>query len=410
MKMKAFITALAVPVVVLAGGAVKAQTPDKAWLPTWYASPSPSSDATAWIKDLTIREIVHTTAGGKALRIRLSNAYGTVPLHIDQAFVANRLGGANVSDSVRLRFAGTDDVTIAPGATVVSDPVEFAVKPESDLGISLYLADAVASTGHLQQRSAIYFARGNVAADPAITPGEGPKNTWSSWLFLSEVEVSGSHDTGAIVAFGDSITDGMAIDSDSATSWPDRLYDRLVKDHRPFSVINAGITGNRLTRPGQWGPFGDKGLDRFDRDVLALPNVAATIILIGINDIGQSARGHYDYVSAEDIEAGLAQLTARAHTRGLKVYLATLVPFRGAKDDYYTDDKDALRQAVNAWIRTNAEIDGFVDFDKALDDPANTGQMKLEYDSGDHLHPNSKGAKAMADAVSLDRFNAGMVP
>jgi lysophospholipase L1-like esterase len=338
------------------------------------------------------------------MRIRLSNVYGTAPLHIDQAYVANRGAGPAVSGGVKLRFHGGEDVTIAPGGEAISDPVNFQVKPRSDLAISLYVASAVASTAHLQQRSAIYFARGNVAGQPEISTGEGPKNIWASWLFLSAVEVSGSSDRHAIVAFGDSITDGLGVDGDKAASWPDRLYERLTAAHTSLAVINAGITGNRLTRPAQWPPFGEMGLIRFDRDVLAQPNVSAVIVLIGINDIGQSAKGQYDYASAEEIEAGLTKLVERAHQRGVKIYLGTLAPFKGAKDGYYTEEKEALRQAVNGWIRANRGGDGYADFDKALEDPNNKGQMRPDYDSGDHLHPSSKGAQAIADAIPQNWF------
>jgi lysophospholipase L1-like esterase len=377
---------------------------DKAWLPTWYASPAPSPNASAEIKDLTIREIVHTTAGGGAVRIRLSNLYGKAPLHIARAYLANRRGGAGVSGGVALRFKGGDGVTIAPGADVVSDPVTFAVKPRSDLAISLYVPDAIAATTHLQQRSAIYFAHGDVADRPELSASEGPRDTWASWLFLSEVEVSGSPDRHAVIAFGDSITDGLGIDGDSATSWPDRLYERLNAAHKSLAVINAGITGNRLTRPAQWGPFGEKGSTRFDRDVLEQPKAAAVIVLIGITDIGQSAKGRDDYASAEEIEVALTKLDERAHKRGLKIYLGTLTPFKGAKAGYSSEEKDALRRAVNGWIREQKVSDGFADFDKALDDPANAGQMRPAYDSGDHLHPNSNGARAIADAIPLTWF------
>jgi len=396
--------AAAAAAALLAAGQAEARGEDKAWLPTWYASPAPSPNASAEIKDLTIREIVHTTAGGGAVRIRLSNLYGKAPLHIAKAYVANRRDGAGVSGGVSLRFKGGEEVTIAPGADVVSDPVTFAVKPGSDLAISLYVPDAVAATTHLQQRSAIYFAHGDVADRPELSAGEGPKDTWASWLFLSEVEVSGSPDRHAVIAFGDSITDGLGIDGDSATSWPDRLYERLSAAHKSLAVINAGITGNRLTRPAQWGPFGEMGSTRFDRDVLEQPRAAAVIVLIGINDIGQSAKGRDDYASAEEIEAALTRLAERAHKRGLKIYLGTLTPFKGAKDGYYSEEKDVLRRAVNGWIRGQKVSDGVADFDKALDDPANAGQMRPAYDSGDHLHPNSKGARAIADAIPLTWF------
>lgn len=384
---------------------VTAAAATPAWLPTWYAAPAPTPDQRAEYQDLTIRQVVHITAGGQAVRITLSNAYGAAPLHVDAASLAHRVAGAETDTPVALTFGGAPDATIAPGASVISDAANFAAAPQSDLAVSLHVAQGVLSTGHFLQRSAIYFAQGNVTAATPLSPGNGPASNVASNLVLSRVDVAGGVETGLIVAFGDSITDGFAVKGDAGLTWPDRFYDRLKAGKRKLAIINAGITGNRLTRPPQWAPFGDMGLKRFDRDVLEQPGLRDVIAMIGINDIGQSAIGRWDYASAEDIENGLSQLIDRAHARQVRIYLATLTPFRGAKDGYYTDDKEAIRQQVNAWIRKNDKADGIADFDKALDDPASSGQMNPVDDSGDHLHPNANGAAAMANAVPLDGLN-----
>ncbi len=381
-----------------------ARAENKAWIPTWYASPAISANPAARIEDMTIRQIVHTTAGGTEVRIKLSNAYGTVPLRIDQAFIANRRSGSTTDPASQLRFDGSANVVIPAGGYVLSDPLSFNVKPQTDVAVSLYVSNAAASTAHLQQRSNIYFAHGNVAGQSEIATAAGPENTWASWLFLSEIEVADSGKVGTLVAFGDSITDGLGTTSDTGSSWPDRLFERMKSAPARISVINAGITGNRLTRPGQWPPFGDMGLIRFDRDVTNQPNVTSVFVLIGINDIGQTAEGRSDYVSPEEIESGLSQLAARAHEHGLRIYIGTLLPFKGAKDGYYSDDKNILRHAVNDWIRQNRQMDGFVDLDKALRDPKDPEQLRPEYDSGDHLHPNNSGAQAIADAIPLNWF------
>ncbi|MEW6598010.1 MAG: SGNH/GDSL hydrolase family protein [Pseudomonadota bacterium] len=397
---------LLVGAAVLAAASVTSAGPASPWLPSWYAAPAASSNETAPVKDLTLRQIVRVTAGGKQVRVTLSNAYGKAPLHINSAYVAAREDGATTKGpAVKLRFNGADDVTIAPGAFAVSDAVAFAVKQQSDLAVSLYVAEGVAATGHLTQRSAIYFAKGDVAAEAHLNAGAGPDGTWGSNLFVTEVEVSGSSDKGLVVAYGDSITDGMNVAGDAGRTWPDRLYERLHADHRPLAVINAGLSGNRLTRPPQWAPFGEMGVSRFDRDALNQPNLRHVIVMLGINDIGQTKPGAWDYAPAEEIEKGLAQLIERAHAKQVKLYLATLAPFRGAKDGYFTEDKEKLRQAVNAWIRTDSKADGVADFDKALDDPAHPGQLKPADDSGDHLHPNANGAADMADAIPLAWFH-----
>jgi lysophospholipase L1-like esterase len=186
------------------------------------------------------------------------------------------------------------------------------------------------------------------------------------------------------------------------------LYARLrdAKIER-YSVANAGIGGDRLLHDGSWPPFGTAALARFDRDVLAQPNVKAVILLIGINDIGQVGAGApaEEQVSAEDLERGLAQLAERAHERGIRVYAATLTPFKPtAFKGYYSDEKDVVRRAVNGWIRQAKVFDGVADFDKALEDPSAPGQLRPAFDSVDHLHPSAAGDKAMAEAIPLDWF------
>jgi len=372
----------------------------------------PSANPSAAIKDMTLREIIRTTVGGTAVRIKISNAYGTAPVHIDQAFIAERISGSKTQEPVQLHFQGAQSIDVPAGGEVLSDPASFTVRPQADLAVSLYVPDAKASTGHLLQRSNIYFAHGNVASHTDIVTADGPENTWASWLFLSEVEVTRPDATQTIVAFGDSITDGLGTTSDAAASWPDRLFERLKPVDGHISIINAGITGNRLTRSAQWAPFGEGGLVRFDRDVLSQPGVAWVIVLIGINDIGQTAAGNPDYAAPTEIEAGLTQLAARAHEHGVKFFAGTLLPFKGAKDGYYSDEKEALRQTVNKWIRQNKSFNGVVDLDKVMQDPSDPAELRPQYDSGDHLHPNNDGAQAIADAIALTWFtdNTGAKP
>ncbi|MGZ3298791.1 MAG: SGNH/GDSL hydrolase family protein [Asticcacaulis sp.] len=373
------------------------------WVPSWTASPGPAAAPVSEVSDQTFREIVHLSAGGKSLRVRLSNAYGTQPLHIDQAAVAARASGAAIQprSGAALTFSGSADVVIPPGAYVISDPLTMDAPAHGDLAISLHVpGPAPLASIHLTQRNAAYQVAGNqVTAEtlPAADAGDHP------WAWVSEVEVAGGAAKQAVVAFGDSITDGANIARDSNDNWPDVLARRLDAAHIPLAVVNAGLTGDRLLHDGQWAPFGVAGLARFDRDVLAQPNIRSVIVLLGINDIGQVLADSPEHVTAAEIERGLTQLAARAHEKGLKIFAATLTPFKVTTiKDYYSDEKEAERQAVNAWIRSNHDFDGVIDFEKAIEDPANPGHMLPAYDSGDHLHPGAEGEKAMAAAIPLN--------
>ncbi len=379
-----------------------------AWIPTWYAAPEPPAQPVqATLSDQTVRQIVHIGVGGTAVRIRLSNAYGTGDLHFDTVTVAQRATGTAIrpGTSVRLTFGGRSDVTVAPGAYALSDPMPFAAAPQSDLAISTYVSGPVPlSAVHLTQRKVIAFAAGDVTASETLTEVARPV-TGDQGLWLSEVEVSGTPARGLVVAFGDSITDGMGPAADTNAPWPDRLNARFATARIPLSVVNAGISGNRLLHNGSWAPFGQAGMARFDTDVLSQPNLRAVIVMISINDIGQYGAGSQDQATPEAIITGLTQLAARAHENGVRIYAGTLTPFKVTTiKDYYSEAKEAQRQAVNAWIRGDAVFDGVADFDKALDDPANPGHMRPEFDSGDHLHPSAAGDAAIADAVPLAWF------
>ena len=391
----------------VAGG----EPPRLVWTPTWYASPEPSGGAALVLNHQTIRQIVHVSAGGRYVRVRLSNAYGTTPLHLDAVGIAlrDRADKIRPASSVRLTFQGSGDVTIAPGAYAISDPIAFDLPPQADLAVSTYVSGPVAaSSAHLVQRSAVYLANGDAIGAPTLPMSASHTSPNRPWVWVDEVEVAASPARLAVVAFGDSITDGVGPGADSDATWPDVLYGRLRAAGVELSVINGGISGNRLLHSGSWAPFGAAALARFDSDVLAQPSVGAVIVLIGINDIGQVRNsGDADFVSAEEIERGLGQLAERAHEKGLKLYVGTLTPFKACIiPGYYSELKEQERQAVNAWIRSSSVFDGVADFDKALEDPAAPGQMLPLYDSGDHLHPSAAGDTAIAEAVPLKWFKA----
>ena len=391
-----------------------AAVPGLTWLPAWYASPEPVGGEAPSLHDTTLRQIVRVTADGRMVRLRLSNAYGAEPLHLDDIRVARRDTGSRIDPASdrEVTFDAKSGVTIAPGAYALSDPIALDVAADSELAVSLYVAGPVKmTTVHDIQRDVLYTAPGNqTAADvlPDDRPGIGPDIALgSAFPWLSEVEVADSHETATLIAFGDSITEGYGIDRDRGGTWPDVLSRRLHAAGYPLAVTNAGLSGNRLLHNGQSARFGDAGLARFDRDVLAQPNAAAVIVLIGINDLGHAgAAGAPEYESAEDMIMGLEQLASRAHERGLRIYVGTLTPFVGTVfTNYYSDEKEQRRQAINAWIRTQTVFDGVIDFEKVTEDPAAPGHLLPAFDHGDHLHPNSAGTAAMADAIPLGLFD-----
>jgi lysophospholipase L1-like esterase len=361
------------------------------------------------IKDQTLRQIVHTSIGGNRARVVLSNAFGTAAVEIGAAHIAIRdKEGSTVAGSGKpLMFSGQPSFRIPPGAIAVSDPVEITVPALADLAIDLYLPGEVGTgpsplTMHNGANQTNYVSAAGSHAGEATLEGSTPTR---SWYLLSRVEVMAPAQTSAIVTFGDSITDGTRSTVDTNNRWPDQLARRLAAAQRGgarFAVLNEGIAGNQVLGDGG-SAAGVNALARFDRDVLMQTGVSHVVVMEGINDIGLARQNAKP--SAEDLIAGHKQLIERAHTRGLKIYGATLTPFEGAA--YFSQEGEAKRQAVNQWMRTSGAYDGVIDFDAVIRDPAAPTKMKLEFDSGDHLHPSDAGYKAMGDAVNLGLFKAG---
>lgn len=378
--------------------AFTASTPER-WVGTWATAPF---DGDPWhtipaLADSTLREIVHTSIAGKELRITFTNEFGTQPLRIDAATVALSAGGSNIQPSSLhgLTFGGSPSIVLLPGALAVSDPVAIATSAFSDLAISMYLprqniGGVSVHTGADQDN---YIQIGNAVSAPSLSSAEET----SMWFFLKGVEVMpAAPDAAAVVAFGDSITDGAWVPNNTNERWPDDLAVRLHSNPATahLSVLNEGIGGNCV----QATCAGPNALARFDRDVLAQPGVKFLMILESINDIGDT----YNPNLTENLEQGLSQLVARAHEHGIKVLGATLTPYQGA--GYYSENGEKVREQVNAWIRSSGVFDGVVDFDKAVRNPDKPLCFKPVYDSGDHLHPNVAGYKAMADAIDLSFF------
>jgi lysophospholipase L1-like esterase len=382
------------------------------WFGTWATGPAGSIAAAPQFANQTLRQIVHTSAGGDRVRVRISNTFGAGPVAIGSAHVALRSSGSSIVPGTdrALSFSGKSSITIPAGALVLSDPVALEVPALSDLAVSIYLpVTAVADTNHALALQTSYIASGDVTGAASLS-GATPT---TSWFFLTGVDLSlGNRGGASVVCLGDSITDGANSTPDTNRRWPDVLARRLQARHElnRIGVLDEGIIGNRIlhpTEPAFGNLFGPAGLARFDRDVLAQAGVRYLIVLLGINDIGHpgSAAPLTDEVSAEEIEAGLTQFVARAHEKGIKVMGATLTPFEDTTiAGFYSPEKEVKRQAVNHWIRTSHTYDAIVDFDAAVRDPSHPARMLPAFDGGDHLHPSDLGHQAMGNAVPLGFF------
>ncbi len=389
------------------------------WVTTWTTA-NAASDQPAEFSNQTIREVVHTTIGGGALRIRLSNTFGTRSIRLDAVFVGlqktrlQKEGAALVPRSNHeVTFGGSRSIAIPEGAEVLSDPVSFAVGSGQNLAISLFTAGETGpATVHGSAFQTNYVSgSGNFAAEEGTNAfaTAARSKTIGSWYFLSAVEVLVPASVkGAVVALGDSITDGASSRLDKNERWTDVLGRRLLDNHIQIAVLNAGIGGNRvLTTSPCWG---QNALARLGRDVLAQAGIEAVILFEGTNDIGQPDAPAADtspcrsrtQVTADEIIAGYKQIIARTHARGLNIFGATILPYRGL--GAWTAAGEAKRVAVNQWIRTSGAFDGIIDFDADLRDPTTPARLAPQYDSGDHLHPGPAGHEAMGNAVDLALF------
>ncbi|MFI7442384.1 SGNH/GDSL hydrolase family protein [Nonomuraea indica] len=406
-------SALVLAVVMAGSGAASASSAPaptagtaRGWVAAWAASPQrPGANYTPnWSEQgfahQTIRQVVRVSVGGVAARVRLSNVYGTTPLLVAGATVARTAVGAAVRrGSVRhLTVNRSRTFTVPAGAEIASDPVPLPLDALSSVTITLYLAVPTGpATYHAQAMATSYRAAADHRADLG---GSAFTETSRSWYYLSGVDVVGGVRREGVVAFGDSLTDGYGSSPDADNRYPDELAERLAAAGRPRAVLNQGIGGNRVTVDSVW--LGDKGTSRFRRDVLGQPGVGTVIILEGVNDIGMSQApspigAPLTDVSVQQLIAGHRDLIRQAEAKGLRVIGATLPPMKGSR--YYSAQTEAKRDELNTWIRTSGEYDAVVDLDRALASRSDGDQLNPAYDSGDHLHLNDAGYRAMAHAV-----------
>nr|WP_314605446.1 SGNH/GDSL hydrolase family protein [uncultured Janthinobacterium sp.] len=392
--------------------AAHAADPAPSWLASWTASPQAvwsrdflfPSNVPAVLQGQTVRQVARLSVGGPRVRIVLSNAYGKAPLRIGAATVALAASGSAIeAGSLRtLTFSGQTSASVAPGAPLVSDPVELSVPDLARLTVSIHLPQASpVSTFHWDGRETAWIALQD--------------QTRAARVLLSAIQVEaapGAQGAQTVAILGDSITDGATASLGMDARWPDFLARRLAP--HGVAVINAGISGARLLSDG----MGDNALARFERDVLAQPGVRTVVVLLGINDIswpGTAFAPRSKRPTLEELTSGYTQLIAQARSRGVRVLAATLTPFAGALpgtplSDYYQPEKDALRQQLNAWIRASGLFDAVLDFDALARDPAHPLRLLPAYDSGDHLHPGDAGNRALAEGTDLSLLFTNQSP
>jgi lysophospholipase L1-like esterase len=386
------------------------------WVASWTAAPhaplgTTGPFAAADYNNVTIAQILRITEGGTQLRIVLSNRYGPHPLKIGSARVVQIDDGNNEvpGTSRMLTFSGEPGAMIPRGAPFTSDAVAVKLPDLARLKVEIYLPEATGPcTCHLTgQDDLLVSPPGNFVGKP-FTPAD--KKQFRA--FLSGVEVDSPDALGTIVAYGDSITDGVGSTPGKNRRWPDILADRLQAAHMEWAVANEAISGNRVLSPG----MGESALSRFDEDVLALPNVKYMIVFEGVNDIGnrfgpQRAPGgggpggltlDQPPITAEQMIAGYRQLIARAHEKGIKVIGSPIGPYKGA--GYWSEEGEAARQTINDWIVHGGAFDGVIRLDTAFADPADPRQYREGYHMGDHLHGSDAGLKAAGDSIDLKLF------
>lgn len=381
------------------------------WVVTWATAeamarlgPAPSASANpqtparpgSRFSNQSIRMAAHVSIGGKRLRIKFEDGFGYEPVTIGAAHVALRTSGSDtVTGSDRtLKFNNQPGCTLQPGMVMLSDPVDLDFAPQSDLAVSIYIPGSTGvPTSHGTGLHDTYIQSGDATASGSWADAAKTQ----SYYYLSAIDVVAPANAGAIVAFGDSITDGSHSSNEGNHSWPALLAARLAssKATANIGVANVGIGGNRVLRDNS----GVSALGRLDRDALTQSGVKWLMFLEGINDIGH---GDTEPVTADDLIGAYKQIIARAHTAGIEVIGCTLTPYMGA--NYSRPEGEQIRETVNAWIRQPGHFDAFVDFEAATRDSSTPPKFRPEFDPGDHLHPNDKGYESMANAIDLKIF------
>ena len=410
--------ALLLGAVALAGAKTKkppktAEVPAETWIETWGASqqiPEPQNALPADdMRDATVRQIFHFSVGGTTLRVHLTNAFGIQALHFTSVHIAKPVSlstaAIDVATDKALTFSGQNDVTIPPGAEMVSDPIQFPVEALGSVAITYHLDNPPSrETSHPGSRATTYYVHGDLVSAADLPDAKKIEH----WYQVTGIDViDNASRAGTVVALGDSITDGHAATTNGNDRWTDAFAANLQSSPatRDIAVSNRGTGGNHILTDG----LGPNALARFDRDVLAPSGVKWVIVFEAVNDLGGlSIRGDAPAAAhaamVANIEEAYAQMIVRAHAHGIRVFGATITPYGGSGYYHPFPSNEADRQAINAWIRAAGHFDGVVDFDAVVRDPQHPDQLLPAFDCGDHLNPNPAGYKAMGEAVPLSLF------
>jgi lysophospholipase L1-like esterase len=376
------------------------------WVGTWgtalLAIASKDMPPKPGIAHHVLRQIVCVSIGGDTLRLKFSNKFGNSPLVIKsvQIALAKDSSVIETSTAALLTFNGKQEVTLQPGTEIYSDPQSFGLKPRSRIAVTISFGEVPSIlTGHGASRTTSYLFAGNAAKT-----GETYEDVirMDHWYIIAGIEVAAKNNTGSVVVFGDSIADGRGSGTNKQNRWPDILSENLLKDPATshVGVINMGIGGNAILKGG----LGPTGLMRFEHDVLDQQGVKWLIVAEGVNDLG----GAPDSLAADDIAqhliAAYQQFIDLAHAKGIKVYGATIMPFK--KSFYYESYRNSARNKVNEWIRHSNRFDAVIDLDLMMRDPNDKDVLKYEVQAGanDFLHPNELGYRLIGDGISLSLF------
>ena len=382
-----------------------AQAANPAWITAWATSQQGLGPAK--ISNATVRLIARVTAAGDSVRLRLDNTFGTAPVTFGKATVGLRVRGPAVAVGMvkPVSFAGKDSVSIAPGATVVSDPVALHVEALQDVAVSLFVSGTEVQPSQHNNAQVTSYLTGNGGGDQTASENGKPFTaTTTSMYWLKSIDVSPSGGASTIVAFGDSITDGTCTTLDAHDRWEDALAGRFALEKEvAHAVVNEGIGGNTVTGGANLDPpvNSPPGLDRLDRDVLSHAGVTHVILFEGTNDIRRGA-------PAAQVMGGIKDIIARVKQKGIKIYGVTIIPrdsvVPGIPDTGWDDAKSKIRNEVNEWIRKEAGFDAVLDFDRVVRDKSNLDIINVAYDCSDGVHPSPFGYFLMGKSVDLGMF------